>query len=95
MATQTFPFGSYGDAVRAEIDVNDANWRPSRVRCLNTSAYPLVATVYQAGTLVLTVTAPANQTSQWNISGRSSAGIASMAASCWAITPCLPGGRHE
>ena len=69
MATKTFPFGSYGDAVRAEIDVNDATWRPSRVRCLNTSAYPLVATVYQAGNLVLTVTAPANQTSQFNISG--------------------------
>lgn len=69
MATQTFPFGSYGDAVRAEIDVNDATWRPSRVRCINTSAYPLVATVYQAGNPVLTVTAPANQTSSWNISG--------------------------
>lgn len=70
MATQTFPFAEFGDGlVRVEIDVNDANWRPSKVRCINNSASPAVARVLNGGTEVFTATAPAGATTSWNISG--------------------------
>lgn len=70
MATQTFPFAAFGDsAVRVEIDVNDANWRPSRVRCINNSARAAVARVLENGVEVFAATAPGGQTSTWNISG--------------------------
>lgn len=70
MATQTFPFAEFGDGtVRVEIDVNDANWRPSRVRCINNSAQPAAAQVLDNGVEVFTAAAPAGQTSTWNISG--------------------------
>ena len=70
MGTQTFPCAAFADgAVQVEMDVNDATWRPSRVRCLNTSNRTAVAEIYRAGSLVFTETAPANQTTTWNISG--------------------------
>lgn len=69
MATQTFPFAEFGNGiVRAEIDVNDANWRASRVRCINNSAWPVVARVLESGVEIFAATALANQTTQWNIS---------------------------
>lgn len=70
MATQTFQFAEFGNGiVRVEIDVNDANWRPSRVRCINNSAAAAVARVLDGGSEVFTATAPAGQTTTWNISG--------------------------
>lgn len=70
MATQTFPFAEFaGGAVRVEIDVNDANWRPSRVRCINNSAAAAVARVLDGGNEVFFASAPAGQTTQWNVSG--------------------------
>lgn len=70
MATQTFVFAEFGGGiVRVEFDVNDANWRPSRVRCINNSAAALVARVLDGATDVFAATAPAGQTSTWNISG--------------------------
>lgn len=69
MATQTFPFGAFGSEVRAEIDVNDATWRPSRVRVINNSIFPLQATVLDGGSPVFAATAPASKTTTWNISG--------------------------
>lgn len=68
MATQTFPFAAY-PGVTAELDVNDATWRPSRVRCLNTSAHAVGIRVLNNGTEVFSTSAPANATTQWNISG--------------------------
>jgi hypothetical protein len=70
MATQTFPFASFNnDAVKVELDVNDANWRPSRVRCINNSNYSLKATILESGVVKFTAIAPPNQTTSWNISG--------------------------
>lgn len=70
MATQTFQFASFGNGqVVVEMDVNDANWRPSRVRCINNSAAALAARILDGGTEVFAVTAPAGQTTSWNISG--------------------------
>lgn len=70
MATQTFPFAAFGDgSVRVELDVNDANWRPSRVRCINNSAAAAVARILENGVEVFAATAPAGQTSTWNLSG--------------------------
>lgn len=70
MATQTFRYASFGnDAVYCEIDVNDKTWRPIQVRVVNTSASALKASVLNAGTVVFEATAPAGQTTSWNISG--------------------------
>lgn len=70
MATQTFPFAEFGNGiVRVEIDVNDTNWRPSRVRCINNSTQPAAARILENGVEVFTATAPAGQTTTWNISG--------------------------
>lgn len=70
MATRTLVHSEFGGGlVRVEIDINDANWRPSRVRVLNASASPLVAYVSKAGQEVFRAVAPAGQTTSWNISG--------------------------
>lgn len=70
MATQTFQFAEFsGGSVRVEIDVNDANWRPSRVRCINNSAQPAAASLLNNGVEVFTATAPAGATTSWNITG--------------------------
>lgn len=70
MATQTFLFAEFGDGiVRVEIDVNDANWRPSRVRCINNSGAAAVARILENGIEVFAATAPAGQTTTWNLSG--------------------------
>lgn len=68
MAVQTFPFCGVGGVV-VEYDVNDANWRVSQVRCINDSDYPAVAEIYESGTLRFTATAPAHQTTSWNVTG--------------------------
>lgn len=68
MATQTFQFASFGDsAVTVEIDVNDANWRVARVRCINNSARAAAARVLLNGSEVWNGTAPAGQTTLWNV----------------------------
>lgn len=70
MATQTFQHSSFGNGqVVVEIDVNDATWLLSRVRCINNSAHALAARVLSGGTEVWTGTAPAGQTTQWNVAG--------------------------
>lgn len=69
MATQTFLIASYGDSVTVEIDVNDATWKPSKIRCRNNSIFPLTATILENAVQIMTITAPANQTTTWNISG--------------------------
>lgn len=68
MATQTFQHSSFGNGqVVVEIDVNDATWRVSRVRCINNSAHALAARVLEGGTEVWTGSAPAGQTTVWNV----------------------------
>lgn len=67
MAIVTFPFAEVGGA-RAELDVNNANWRVSKARVINNSAYPLKVIVYQSGTPIYSAIAPANQTTEWNLS---------------------------
>jgi hypothetical protein len=70
MATQTFQVASFGGgAVRVEIDINDANWRPSKVRCVNDSAHTATAMIYEGGVQRFTANALGNQTTEWNISG--------------------------
>jgi len=70
MATQTFQYASFGDgAVMVDFDVNDANWRVSRVRCINNSAHAAAARVLNGGAEIYNVIAPAGQTSSWNVSG--------------------------
>jgi hypothetical protein len=70
VATQTFQHSSFaGGIVRVEFDVNDANWRVSRVRCINDSAYPAVARILQNGVEVFTAVAPAGQMTSWNTTG--------------------------
>jgi hypothetical protein len=70
MATKTFPFSSFNnDSVKVEIDVNDTNWRPSKIRCINNSSYPLKSTILESGSVIFVATAPENQTTTWNISG--------------------------
>lgn len=70
MATQTFLHSSFGNGqVIVEFDVNDANWRVSRVRCINNSAYAASARILQNGIEIFIATAPANQTTSWSTSG--------------------------
>lgn len=70
MATQTFQHSSFaGGLVTVEFDVNDANWRMSRVRCINNSPRAAVARILQSGVEVFTATAPANATTSWNTTG--------------------------
>jgi len=70
MATQTFQHSSFGNgAVTVEIDVNDANWRVTRVRCINNSAFAAAARILQSGVEIFTTTAPAGQTTTWNTTG--------------------------
>ena len=70
MATQTFPHSGFNNGlVRIEYDVNMANYRVSKVRCINGSALPARAMIYQGGTLIFTADAPANQTTAWNTTG--------------------------
>jgi len=70
MATVTFQHSSFANGiVRVEFDVNDANWRVSQVRCINNSASPAAATIFQRGTEVFTAIAPANATTSWNATG--------------------------
>lgn len=70
MATQTFQHSSFGGgAVIVEFDVNTANWRVSKVRCINNSPYPCVAHVYESGSEIFVAVAPAGQTTSWNTSG--------------------------
>lgn len=68
MATRTFPFASFGDgSVYAELDVNDANWRVTRGRVVNPSAFPLKVIVYENGVAIYSAIAPAGRTTQWNL----------------------------
>lgn len=70
MATQTFQHSDFGNGqVVVEIDVNDATWRVSRVRCINNSAHALNARVLNGGVEVFRAVAPANQVTQWNVGG--------------------------
>lgn len=70
MATETLQHSIFcGEAVRVEIDINDANWRVSKVRVINDSPYPLVVIISKAGTPIMEQTALANQTTEWNVSG--------------------------
>jgi hypothetical protein len=55
--------------VRVEFDVNDANWRVSRVRCINNSPYTAKARILNNGVEVFTAVAPANATTGWNVTG--------------------------
>lgn len=68
MATQTHIFAEFS-AARCEIDVNDANWRIGRARVINNSVHALQVTVLKDGAQVYTATAPANETTTWNIPG--------------------------
>jgi len=67
---QTYLHSTFGgNAVIVEIDINDANWRVSRVRCINNSLYAAEASIYNSGVLVYEASAPPGQTTQWNIAG--------------------------
>jgi hypothetical protein len=68
MATQTFRIASFAaDSVRVEIDVNNANWRVQKARCINDSDAALKIIVYELGTQIYTAIAPAQQTTEWNV----------------------------
>jgi hypothetical protein len=70
MATLTLEFASFDNgAVVVEYDINDANWRVSKVRCINNSAYVAVGRIYEAGELVFSAVAPAGETTSWNVTG--------------------------
>lgn len=70
MATITIPFAEFGEgAVRVEFDLNDANRRVSRGRCINNSAYDAAFTVLSNGTVVYQAVAPAGRTTEQNIAG--------------------------
>lgn len=70
MATITFPFAEYGDgSVRVEVDLNDANRRVSKARCVNNSAYDAAFTVLSKGAVVYTKVAPAGATTEQNVAG--------------------------
>ena len=71
MATITLPIGSMlGGAITAEMDINDANWRPSKIRVINNHAERgLYIEVSELGSVVWSGTAPAGETTSWNISG--------------------------
>ena len=70
MATQTFQHSSFNNGqVIVEFDINNANWRMSRVRCINNSDYQCVGRIYESGVLVFTAIAPPHQTTQWNTAG--------------------------
>lgn len=70
MPTQTYQYASFGSGVVVlQYDVNDANWRVSRVRCVNNSDQPAHGRVYELGELVFEATAPANHTTEWPVSG--------------------------
>lgn len=68
MATMTIHHSTMANGLCVvELDINDANWRVSKVRCVNRSNRAAAADIYQAGQLVMQVTAPDNQTTEWNI----------------------------
>lgn len=70
MATATFQLASFGDGQCViEYDVNDANWRVSRIRAINNSPYPVNAIVKDAGIEAYNVTVPANTTQTANTTG--------------------------
>lgn len=70
MATLTKPLASFeSGAIRAEFEINDANWHISKVRVINNSDHGLGIIVKDAGTPVFSETAPANETTSWNTSG--------------------------
>jgi hypothetical protein len=70
MATLTFEHSSFaGGIVRVEFDVNDANWRVSRVRCTNNSNLSAAAAILDSGVEAFTAVAPPNATTSWNVTG--------------------------
>ena len=71
MATRTVQLSStLNNAIIAEMDINDANWRPSKIRVINMlQDIALVITVRELGVVVWTGTANPNATTSWNISG--------------------------
>lgn len=70
VATQTFPFAAFDNgACQVEYDVNNANWRVSKVRVINNSLAPLVALVYKAGVQVFRAVALPGETTEWNVTG--------------------------
>jgi len=70
MATVTFQYATLGDgAVTVEYDVSNANWRVSRIRCINNSLHDAVGRIYDNGELVFTAVGPAGETTEWPVSG--------------------------
>ena len=70
MATETFPHSSFGGgAVQVEVDINTANWKVVKMRCVNNSIYGARATILESGVPVFEASAPANATTVWNVAG--------------------------
>ena len=70
MATETFPHSSFGGGiVRVEVDINTANWKAVKMRCVNDSAHAASATILEGGAPVFEASAPANATTIWNVAG--------------------------
>ena len=68
MATQTFFHSRIGNCI-VEIDVNDANWRISRIRATNQGTITVVGEVLKTGAQVFTAQAPPGQVTEWNVTG--------------------------
>lgn len=70
MATQTLQFASFESGlIRCELDINNANWRPSKVRVVNNSNHGLEVFIRESGYVVYNHTFAANTTEELNISG--------------------------
>lgn len=70
MATLTFEYAAFDSGrCRVEFDVNDANWRISRIRCINGTDYPAQGTVLEGDVVRFQEIAPANATTVWQVPG--------------------------
>jgi hypothetical protein len=68
MATITLSVGEMlGGAIRAEMDVNDANWKPSKARVINDSDQGYQIIVKELGQVVWTATVASGESNEWNI----------------------------
>jgi len=68
MATLRLLHSILGQA-RVEFDLNDANWRVTRVYCINEGDSTIHATIYNNGVPVFTAIGLPHQTTQWNVTG--------------------------
>lgn len=70
MPARVFQYASFGGGqVVFEYELNDANWRVSKVRCINNSSYAARASVLENGVETFAASCPAGQTLERNVPG--------------------------